>query len=159
MREQTRSVAQKFWVVFPTLMRTMFAETRKGGANLAPNHFRVLGALARHDCNLSELAEHQNVSLPTMSATVQTLVERGWLERDRSENDRREVTLQLTEEGRRILSSEHRRLTDWVAAKMESLDPKDLKRVERALEILLNLFERSHEVEEEFAAVKRAKIE
>lgn len=143
MQEQTRTLAQKFWVVFPTVMRTMFAETRKGDANLAPNHFRVLGALSRQQCNLSELAEHQNVSLPTMSATVQTLVERGWLERDRSEDDRREVTLQLTEEGRRILSAEHKRLTDWVASKLESLDPRDIKRVERGLDILLSLFEKS----------------
>ena len=157
MREQTRSLAQKFWIVFPMLMRTMFAETRKGDANLAPNHFRVLGALSHQQCNLSELAEHQNVSLPTMSSTVQTLVERGWLERDRSEDDRREVTLQLTEEGRRILSAEHRRLTDWVAAKLESLDPKDITRVEKGLDILLSLFDKSHKYEDEISATKRVK--
>jgi len=100
--------------------------------------------LARRNCNLTELAEEWNVSLPTMSSTVQTLVERGWLDRDRSSDDRREVTLRMTNEGRRVLASEHRRLTEWVAAKMESLDPRDVKRVERALDILLALFEKSH---------------
>ncbi len=158
MRDSTRTVAQKFWIVFPTVMRTMFAETRKGEANLAPSHLRVLGALARRQCNLSELAEHQNVSLPTMSATVQTLVERGWLERDRSTDDRRKVTLQMTEEGRRVLASEHRRLTEWIAAKMESLGPKEIQCVERALDVLLNLFEKTHNNEQEDIAIKRAKI-
>jgi len=144
MHGHTRSVARKFWIVIPTLMRTVFAESRRGQVNLAPNHFRVLGALARRNCNLTELAEEWNVSLPTMSSTVQTLVERGWLDRDRSSDDRREVTLRMTNEGRRVLASEHRRLTEWVAAKMESLDPRDVKRVERALDILLALFEKSH---------------
>ncbi len=156
MPSQTQAVASKFWVVFPAVMQTMFAETRKGDPNVAPNHFRVLGALARNNCNLSELAEHQNVSLPTMSSTVQTLVERGWLERDRSEDDRREITLHMTEEGRRVLTSEHRRLTEWVAAKMESLDPKDIKRVDRALDILLNLFEKNYG-SEELPAIKHVK--
>jgi len=144
MHGHTRSVARKFWIVIPTLMRTVFAESRRGQVNLAPNHFRVLGALARRNCNLTELAEEWNVSLPTMSSTVQTLVERGWLDRDRSSDDRREVTLRMTNEGRRVLASEHRRLTEWVAAKMESLDPRDVRRVERALDILLALFEKSH---------------
>lgn len=156
MREDARSLAQKFWIVFPALMRSLFAETRKGGANLVPSQFRLLGALARHNCNLSELAEYQNVSLPTMSATVETLVERGWLERDRSKDDRREVILRMTEEGRHILSSEHRRLTDWVAAKMESLGPKDMKRVERALDILVGLFDQRQD-EEQKTAIKRVK--
>lgn len=156
MVTSTQSVARKFWIVFPTLMRTIFAESRKGELNLAHGHFRVLNALSTRQCNLSELAEHQNVSLPTMSATVQTLVERGWLERDRSENDRREVSLQLTEEGKRALASEHRRLTDWVAAKMESLDPKDIKRVEGALDILVRLFDQKQDQKQD-SAIKRVR--
>jgi hypothetical protein len=55
MHGHTRSVARKFWIVIPTLMRTVFAESRRGQVNLAPNHFRVLGALARRNCNLTEL--------------------------------------------------------------------------------------------------------
>lgn len=143
MTSPSQSVARKFWIVFPTMMRTIFAETRKGELNLAHNHFRVLNAVSTRNCNLSDLAEHQNVSLPSMSATVQTLVEHGWLERGRSADDRREMSLRLTEEGHRVLSSEHRRLTDWVAAKMETLDPNEIKRVERALDILLDLFEKN----------------
>jgi DNA-binding MarR family transcriptional regulator len=157
MRTQTQSTARKFWIVFPMVMRTIFAESRKGSLNLAPNHFRVLGALSARNCNISELAEHQDVSLPSMSATVQTLVERGWLERDRSEDDRREVTLRMTDEGSRVLAAEHRRLTEWVAAKLESLDVKDVKRVERALDILLSLFGKS-QLERETVATKRVNI-
>lgn len=158
MRTQTQSAARKFWIVFPMVMRTIFAESRKGNLNLAPNHFRVLSAISARNCNLSELAEHQNVSLPTMSATVQTLVERGWLERDRSADDRREITLRMTEEGRRVLAHEHRRLTEWIAAKMESLEPKDVKHVERALDILLGLFEKSQPEPEEFSTIKRVNV-
>lgn len=141
MTTQAQSVARKFWEVFPAVMRITFAQARRSSNNLSPSHLRILHVVSSRPCNLSELAERQDVTLPTMSATVNTLVERGWLERVRSEGDRREIQLRMSDEGRRVLASEHRRLSEWVAAKLETLEARDVKRVERALDILLHLFE------------------
>ncbi len=60
-------------------------------------------ALAGHSCNLSELALRQAVSLPTMSNSISVLVERGWVKRVPSPDDRRRVVLELTSEGRVVL--------------------------------------------------------
>lgn len=137
---RTRLIARKFWEVVPSVMRTVFAASRLSRHKLAPNHFRVLKVVATGQCNLSELAVRQDVSLPSMSATVQTLVERGWLVRQRSESDRRKVKLKVTEKGQRILASEHQRLQEWMAAKLDRLEPADLTRVEEGLDTLLQLF-------------------
>ena len=141
MTSRARAAARKFWEVVPNVMRAIFAETRRGGHNLAPNHFRVLRALSVKSCNLSELAEHQDVSLPSMSATVQTLVERGWLSRERSLDDRRSVDLRVTPKGHRVLADEYERLLSWMAKRLESLDPNEIERVEQGLDTLINLFD------------------
>lgn len=65
----------------------------------SPAHFGVMVSLAYHTCNLSELAEDQGVSLPSMSSTIDTLEERGWVRRSRSTLDRRVVNIELTDAG------------------------------------------------------------
>ncbi len=102
--------------VIPAVMRTVAAELRRSGHLLNPNHFTVLILLAEGPCILSDLAEQQAVSLPTMSNTISTLVERGWVQRQRDTADRRKVWLALTPAGLAIMKemSQHaqRRVND-----------------------------------------------
>jgi DNA-binding MarR family transcriptional regulator len=140
MSERSKQTARKFLETIPTVMRAMGAQARRGDHNIAPNHFRILHILSMKECNLSQLAESQAVSLPSMSVTAQTLVERGWLQRVRSQGDRRMVELQVTDEGRRVLGEEHERLLDWMAARLEPVAQDELETLERGLQTLLDLF-------------------
>jgi DNA-binding MarR family transcriptional regulator len=140
MTAKTKATASKFWEVVPAVMRSIFAESRRSDHNLSPNHMRILRVLSLKTCNLSELAEHQDVSLPTMSSTVQTLVERGWLAREESAQDRRVTRLSLTVKGRQVLVDEHKRLVAWMSARLETLDPHEVTQVEQGLQTLLDLF-------------------
>ncbi len=140
MTAKTKATASKFWEVVPAVMRSIFAESRRSHHNLSPNHMRILRVLSLKTCNLSELAEHQDVSLPTMSSTVQTLVERGWLAREESAQDRRVTRLSLTVKGRQVLVDEHKRLVAWMSARLETLDPHEVTQVEQGLQTLLDLF-------------------
>jgi DNA-binding MarR family transcriptional regulator len=141
MESQAKQTARKFWATTPIIMKTMMKQTRQGEHNIAPVHFRILQMLAHTDCNISELAERQGVSLPSISATAQTLVDRGWLERNRSSDDRRVVNLNVTEEGRRVLHAEHERLLDWMAQRLEPLSEQELLAVETGMDILSRVFE------------------
>lgn len=97
-------VAQQTVAVIPLVMRTLAAELRQTGHLPSHSHFGVMATLAeRSRCNLSELAEQQSVSLPSMSNTVSKLVERGWVKRTQSESDRRQVLISLTPEGGAML--------------------------------------------------------
>jgi DNA-binding MarR family transcriptional regulator len=141
MSPSALSAARKFWEVFPAVMRTIFAEARRGKDNLTPQHFRILHVLSARDCSVSQLAQHQDVSLPTMSETVQTLVERGWLERANSEADRRVMHIGLTRKGQQVLASEHRRLMGLMADRLSRLSAAQVAQVEQGLTLLLDVFD------------------
>ncbi len=141
MDSRTKQTARKFWETTPIIMKSMMNQARLSEHNVAPVHFRILQMLAHTDCNVSAIAERQGVSLPSMSATAQTLVDRGWLKRKRSPEDRRVVKLTVTTEGRRVMTSEHDRLLDWMAARLEPLSSEELAAVERGMDILQKIFE------------------
>ena len=141
MNQRALSAARKFWEVFPTVLRTIFAEARRGNNNLSTSHFRILHVLSAKDCSISQLAQHQDVTLPSMSETVQTLVERGWLERSNSAVDRRVMQVRLTRKGQQVLANEHKRLVGLMANKLSRLSSSEVTRVEQGLALLLDLFD------------------
>lgn len=145
MSERAFSVAKKFWEVMPAVMRTTLAEARRGGQNLSPVHFRILHVLSSRKCSLSELAQHQDVSLPSMSETIQILVERGWVERDSSPDDRRVTQLRLTRKGQQVLINEHKRLVEWIAHRLNKLKGAEIGQIEQGLNLLLSVFEHPRE--------------
>jgi DNA-binding MarR family transcriptional regulator len=68
----------------------------QGGPDLTLVQFRALRHVGRHEgITMGELAEHLAVGRPAASKIVQALVERGWIEREPSAEDRRQVALRL----------------------------------------------------------------
>jgi DNA-binding MarR family transcriptional regulator len=90
---------------------------------------------------IRELAAHEGVSPPAMTAYVDRLEAAGLVARRRSERDRRRVELELTETGARVLRSVRSRRTAWLAARLRRLEPDELEAVERALPALRKLIE------------------
>ena len=65
----------------------------------------ALGALRAHGRRtLSALAEHEHVTAPTMSATVNCLAELGLVVRVPDDDDRRRVYVELTAEGESVVA-------------------------------------------------------
>ena len=96
-------------VVIPALLRA--ARGSYGNAiraNLAEAGFHdmprtgsfVLGGIANHGHTASELVHHLGVSKQATSQLIDTLVLRGYLQRLENPEDRRRVTLEITERGR-----------------------------------------------------------
>jgi len=66
--------------------------------------YLVLRALREHpDIGLTELANHILIGNSTTSGVVNRLVKAGMVERERSESDRRSITLRNTKEGDELL--------------------------------------------------------
>ncbi|HSS98622.1 MAG TPA: MarR family transcriptional regulator [Terriglobales bacterium] len=141
MSIRSRAAARKFWDVVPRVMSTVAAEARRGAHRLEPSHFRMLKMLSMKSFNMSELAEQQGVSLPSMSASVQTLVERGWLERRESASDRRAAELFVTERGKIVLEHEYLRMLGWTAKRLNKLTDEQLAQVELGLDTLRTVFD------------------
>lgn len=67
---------------------------------ITPVQFIVLALLARHpNIRLSDLAERMNLSNSTMSGIVDRMVKAEYVSRERTEADRRAITLNLTKDG------------------------------------------------------------
>src|SRR5919112_3342501 len=78
---------------------------QKADQALSDAQFAVLGVLYRHGGTrtLTELAEQERVSAPSMNRTVNCLEESGYLTRVTDDVDRRKVNIALTESGRDVV--------------------------------------------------------
>lgn len=101
-----------------------------------PHQFSVLVRLEDAPRTPGELAEIERVSAPSMTRTVNALVERGLVARTADPSDRRQVILSLTDEGRRVLKEIRRRRDQWMTVRVRSLSPEEQDVLRRASSIL-----------------------
>ena len=88
----------------------------------------------REGAGVSELAELEQMSRPTMSAHVKRLEAAGWIIRAAPDpDDKRRVGLTVTEAGREALLAVRRRRTDWLARQLAALTPEARAAIEAAL--------------------------
>jgi DNA-binding MarR family transcriptional regulator len=93
----------------------------------------------RPGLSLRELAAEERISAPALSGHVDRLEKAGLLARVRSDEDRRRVGIQLTEEGAAVLRKVRARRTTWLAERLKVLEPQELAAVEAAIEPLRRL--------------------
>lgn len=142
MTDKMDLTARRIMEVVPMVMCTLALEMRSVGHLAVPAHSRLLVILAEGPHNLSELAEKQAVSLPTMSSSISTLVERGWVTRSRTPHDRRTVQVELTPAGRAALEVMSNAVEERMARKLSCLSPAECERVLAGLDLLRGCFAR-----------------
>lgn len=98
---------------------------------------------------ISELAEAEQVRLPTISRLVKQLEHDGLVRRSRDPDDRRVQRIRPTAKGRRLLMEGRERRVAVLAADLARLSAKDRKALARAAELLETL---SHASEPESRA-------
>ena len=91
--------------------------------------------------NMSAIAKQLHVTTGTLTISMNSLVKKGYVKRERSERDRRVVYIMLTAKGKlayRHHAEFHRKMTEPL---VEGLDPEETKLLVRALTNLKNFFE------------------
>lgn len=68
-----------------------------------PQYQLLLAAMTEADTTLGGLSEHLNCSRGNVTGIVDRLERDGWLMRERSNEDRRVITVRLTDRGRQVL--------------------------------------------------------
>jgi DNA-binding MarR family transcriptional regulator len=131
------------WLV----MRVVGSDLRKSEWCFAPTHFRILGMLTRRQRTLTDLAEAQGVSLPTMSNTITTLEERGLVRRTRSSEDRRQVVVEITPSGKTALDETRAQAENHLAALLAPLTDADHRRIVEALAVVRQTLASVYETE------------
>jgi DNA-binding MarR family transcriptional regulator len=124
----------------PLTMRILSAQMRETRHALSSAHLPVLAALDMKPRTQSELADMMSVSGATMSNTLTTLEERGWIHRERSREDRRLIHIDITEQGKRALHETIDEMTAHLARLFESLHPEERQRLIGGLQVLRDVF-------------------
>lgn len=133
-------VAHSILDIIPLVMRVMAAEIRASGRALSSAHTPLLGMLQYRPYTLSDLAERNSVSAPTMSNTVTAMEERGWVSRRRSESDRRVVWIEITEEGRAALEDIQNHVAKRISGLLSDLTPDEQEQLAVGLRLLRDSF-------------------
>jgi len=126
----------------PQIIQSIRVEMRRGrGSDLSIPQFRTLRFIQRHpDSSLSDLAEHLGLTLPSASKLVDGLVKQKLLTRKECAEDRRKLTLMLTQTGTSIIDSARDSARTHLAEKLKYLSDDDLETISQAMQILHPIF-------------------
>ena len=103
-------------------------------AGISMTHLHILWVLEHHgDVTMTRLAELLDVSLSNATGLIDRMAERGLVDRDRVENDRRVVIVRASAEGARIRDEIEALKQDRMRAILGRLEPAQLERVLAAL--------------------------
>jgi DNA-binding MarR family transcriptional regulator len=132
-------LASALRVCVARLSRRLRSE-RDPNNELSVGQLSVLGALFRNgECTVGELAALERVQPPSMTRTVNCLVDGGYVARRRGDTDGRQVVVALAAKGEQTLSSDRRRRDAWLAQRLRELTPEERTTLRKAAPILERL--------------------
>lgn len=83
-----------------------------------------------------ELADHEHVQPPSMTRTLNSLVDASLVARTEHPADRRQVLVAATAAGATVVKETRRRRDEWLTRRLAALDPAERETLARATEIL-----------------------
>lgn len=116
------------------LMRGLRREDEVLG--VGPARLSALSVLLSGPKTMSELAEAEQVRLPTMTRIVRGLETMGLVRRVPHPSDRRSVRVEMTPPGAETISTGRARRVERLARSLRALDGERLAQVEDALDVL-----------------------
>jgi DNA-binding MarR family transcriptional regulator len=121
-------------------LRRRLSNERHPDNPLSMGAMAVLGCLFRNgDLTVGELASHERVQPPSMTRTVNSLEEGGYVTRRAHETDGRQVVVALSEQGRTTLLADRARRDAWLARRLRELSSDDRDVLRRAAPLLERL--------------------
>ena len=135
-----RDVARKAKRILPLMGRVMESQMRVPSIPLPPVHFHVLNRIYRQSYTLTDLAQAMSLTAASLSRTISVLEERGWVERIRSEEDRRISLLKITPTGHSMLVGIEERSEAFLVQSLGRLSDEDLRKLTEGLDILIGAF-------------------
>ncbi|HYQ76626.1 MarR family transcriptional regulator [Cellulomonas sp.] len=110
---------------------------RRGAADLPDPQFNVLAILLREGpLSPGALADAEHVQPPSMTRTVNALVELGFVQKSEHPTDGRQVVVSLTAQGEAEVRETRRRRDAWLAAQLDTLTDDDRRTLAQAAVLL-----------------------
>src|SRR4051812_27555042 len=101
-------------------------QERDGSAGLTASQLAAMATLRRHGpLTAGELAGHEQGSPPPMPRTRGPPTDRGLVERRTPPADGRQVLVELSDDGRRLLAADQRRRDEWLSGRLQELTEQE----------------------------------
>jgi DNA-binding MarR family transcriptional regulator len=118
------------------LSRRMRQE-RSGEAGLSATQLAAMATLRRlGPLTAGELAAQEKVSPPSMTRILGRLSDLGMVDRRSHPRDGRQVLVELSAAGDRLLAADRRRRDEWLAERLRELSPEERERLRGVVGIL-----------------------
>lgn len=109
--------------------------------DISNNDMHIIEAIGKDEPkNMSTIAKTLSVTVGTLIIAINNLVKKGYVNRVRSEEDRRVVLISLSAKGNRAFDHHKRFHEEMVEATLKDLSGEETKVLVRALQNLSNFF-------------------
>lgn len=134
--------AKKMLEVIPMVMGGVGREMRKRQVlEVSMPQFRALMTIRFHpEIPMSGIAKHLDVTLSSASKLIDGLVDRGWVQRAESVDDRRKTLLSLSPAGKEVIEEHHKAKLKYFTELLKDLTDEECIILHKAGNILHTIF-------------------
>lgn len=109
--------------------------------DISNNDMHIIEAIGVNDAkNMSTVAKSLSVTMGTLTIAINSLVKKGYVDRIRSEKDRRVVLISLSEKGKRAFNHHRQFHEQMVKATIKGLSKDEMKVLGQSLSNLKEFF-------------------
>lgn len=134
------SISQNLYMALPLLPKRLVrvdAVTRE--FNMPFSHIQILCMLSDREMTIGDISASLGIAKPNITPLLDSLSERGILERRRSEQDRRIVNVRLLPAGAALAEKVKDSISDQVIGWPEGFNSSEIKRLNNALAYLIEM--------------------
>jgi DNA-binding MarR family transcriptional regulator len=126
------------------IMRAVDVQSRRLAAEYSITGPQVICLQTLHDdgpMTATALAKLVHLSSSTVVGIIDRLEQKGWVQRERSQTDRRQILIHVTDEGRDLLARVPSPMQDRLAQGLAELPEKEQNRLATSIERIVELLE------------------
>ncbi len=134
-KDYMNDYVKRLEAAFSKIMKKIGPELSKLEEGLTPPQFFVLGLLKEKQRTVTEIAELIQVQPSAITAILDRMHKSGFILRERNEDDRRVVVVQITEKGEEAFVKSNKKRLSVMTHYLSYLEKEDM-------ELLLNIYEK-----------------
>lgn len=112
--------------------------------DITVNDMHIIEAVGLEGRNMSAIAKSLGITVGSLTTSMNGLVKKEYVVRERSEEDRRVVMISLTEKGERAFAQHKTFHDEMTEAVIASLDEKEIPTLTNVLQGLIKFFREYH---------------
>jgi MarR family transcriptional regulator, organic hydroperoxide resistance regulator len=121
--------------LFQNMIKTRKKAFHKKVDELSLGERKILGYLSfgKNGVTSGDISEHLNLSTPRVASALNSLSKKGFIERNKDEQDKRMVIVTITESGKCFVKEEHEEAMNMLEHILKKLGERDAKEFVRII--------------------------